>query len=166
MCPAALPETVCGNNRTCLKQTGPPEGLVAAALRRGQFFTKDEVLKMMAAAGVEKPRRVVAGKNKAPLKIDLVKALVAHHLPDLSEEEQADISETICQQRKKDKEVPDEVLEAVSQLDEENRKHFGDIKKDAQDQMERRRKQQLADAMKAGMARGRAAAAADVICHN
>ena len=91
---------------------------------------------MMAADKVEHPARGSgSGKRGAILKIDLLRALVQHHLPDWSEQQKEEICKGMCQERKQTEGVSQSVLEAVAQLDEENRKHFKEVKRDAKEKL-------------------------------
>ena len=134
--PAALPRDLADG--CALKQVGPTEDVVTAALKRKVFLTKVQVENMLAAGSVARPKK--GAKGGSVLKRDLVWALAKHYLgEELGEDspEFLDIVNAVTYKGKAKLECPEAVLEAVNSMDTENQQAFKDLVLDARQEKEK-----------------------------
>lgn len=122
-----------GFEGVCLRQTGPQQELVRAAILLGENFTRDQLVEILSSASVETEKR-----PKSMRKPELVEAVVQHFFPDLPKEEQDSIKERMCANSSNTKKLdcPQDVVEAVSEMDVSEVKHFDKLREQAKEQLE------------------------------
>ena len=122
--PSMLPVGIAG---CALRQAGPPEPLVLAALKRKAFFTRAEIDAMLAAEGLALPKGSPKRKKNAH------ELLLQHYFPNIPDDELQDLlGITKATERVS---CPEEVLAAVSEMDEANKNEFADVIQEAKEQM-------------------------------
>ena len=130
--PSMLPVGTAG---CALRQVGPAEPLVVAALKRKAFFTRAEIDAMLAAEGLALP------KGSKKLKRNAHELLLKHYFPNVPDDELLDLLGA----RKGAEKVSchEEVLAAVSEMDEDNKNEFADVIKEAKEHVQKIKQKKL-----------------------
>ncbi|CAE7252162.1 unnamed protein product, partial [Symbiodinium microadriaticum] len=130
--PYALPALVRDEYGVAILRTGPNQGLVGSALEQGVLLTKKNYVLMHQVYGFGSLPQKGHGSGKAGnlVKLDYVKAAVAHFFPNWSAERRHDLCEQLMAKKLPHLRAacPSEVLEVFNALSPEDQQTFGAVK--------------------------------------
>ena len=130
--PCALPARVRDEYCVAILRTGPNQGLVSSALEQGVLLTKKNYVSMHQVYGFGSLPQKGHGSGKAGnlVKLDYVKAAVAHFFPNWPAERRHDLCEQLMAKKLPHLRAacPTEVLQVFNALSPEDQKSFGAVK--------------------------------------